>query len=116
MRNRMFNKLEGNITLPHVINSSVSSTMQPSLIAPKLDNYRRLPNVAVANSQADAQLGMMYPDCLRKRAVPDRHMVVPHEVDHSLLLERDKDRRGIDGHGDIGALLKLKMTRMMKRK
>ena len=36
-------------------------------------------------------------------------MVVPDEVDHSLLMETDRDRLGVDAsRGDIGALLKLK--------
>ena len=82
--------------------------MHCPLVAPKLDNPRSLSNVAIANSQADAQVGLLYPDFLRKRATPGRHMVVPHEVDHSLLMECDRERRGIDGIGDIGALLKLR--------
>ena len=36
-------------------------------------------------------------------------MVVPHEVDHGLLMESNKERLGIDAsHGDISALLRMK--------
>ena len=80
-----------------------------NLAAPTLDNNRNLPNVTACPPQSDAKLGLMYPDFLRKRAVPDRHMVVLGEVDHGLLMESDKDRlAGLSPHGDIGALLKLK--------
>ena len=41
--------------------------------------------------------------------MPGKHMVVSDEVDHSLLMESERDRLGLDAsNGDIGALLKLK--------
>ena len=80
-----------------------------TLTDPILGNARSLSNVTVSASQIDVNLGLLYHDFLRKRIVPDRHMVVPHEAGQCLLMESDMGRLGIDAsHGDISALLKLK--------
>ena len=93
----------------NIMKNATPGTTDYKLSAPSLDNNRSLSNVTACPPQGDASLGMLYPDSLRKRAVPDRHMVVLDEVDHGLLMESDKGRlTGLTSHGDIGALLKLK--------
>ena len=62
------------------------------LDAPQLDSTRKLSNVTAPVVQANAALGLMYPDFLRKRIVPGKHMVVSDEVDHTLLMETERER------------------------
>ena len=97
---------------------SGSSTIRQGirLSSLSMDN-RSVSNVAPSTTQPNADLGMMYPDFLCKRVVPGKHMVVPIEVDHSWLMESDKERLGTDAScGDIGALLKLKSEKWTKRR
>ena len=80
-----------------------------TLTVPVRNDTRSLSNVTVSTSQSDVNVGMMYPDFLRKRTIPDRHMAVPREIDHGMLLESEKERMGIDAsHGDMSDMLKLK--------
>ena len=91
--------------------STIPKSIQ--LSAPLLDGARCVANVTAPAAQTDAALGLMYPDFLRKRIVPGKHMVVPDEVDRSLLMETDRERLGVDAsQGDIGALLKLKSEKL----
>ena len=91
----------------HTVVSAVSGNT--TLTAPVLNDTRSLSNVTVLTSQSDVNLGMMYPDFLRNRTITDRHMAVPREIDHGLLMESEKERMGSDAsHGDMRALLKLK--------
>ena len=93
---------------------SGASTIPQSikLTAPSLGNHS-VSNVTSSSVQSNADINLLYPDFLRKRVVPEKHMVVPLEVDHSLLMEVDKERIGIDAsNGDIGALLKLKTEKL----
>ena len=93
----------------HCIPSGASTIPQSiKLAAPSLGNHS-VSNVTTSSAQPNAGLNLSYPDFLRKRVAPEKRTVVPLEVDHSLLMEADKERIGIDAsNGDIGALLKLK--------
>ena len=99
--------------LDHGIPSGASTIPQSiKLSAPPL-GCRSVSNVTSPSATQNADLNMLYPDFLRKRAVPEKHLVVPLEVDHSLLMEVDKERVGTDAsNGDIGALLKLKSEKL----
>ena len=80
-----------------------------SLTLPVLNDTHSISNVTVSSPQSDIDIGMLYPDFLRRRGIPDRHMAVPREVHHGLLMESVNQRMGIDAsNGDLSALLKMK--------
>ena len=87
----------GRVAQDSTIPSGASTIPQSiKLAAPQLDSARRLSNVTSPAVQANATLGLMYPDFLRKRIMPGKHMVVPGEVDRSLLMESERGRLGLD--------------------
>ena len=88
--------------------SSVSANA--ALTVPVLNDTRILTNVTVSPPQSDIDLVMLYPDFLRKRAIPDHHMVEPREIyHHGHLVESENERIGIDAsHGDLSAFLNMK--------
>ena len=97
-------------TAPPVVQTNMDQPIsQPKICVQVLSDNRNLANVSISAAQQDSRLAHLFPDFLRKRVAPGRHEVVPHQVDHGLISEKEQGagKSSIAGN-DLGALLKLK--------
>lgn len=77
---------------------------------------RIVSSVTVSSPHGDTARGLLYPDFLRKRAIPDRHMAVPREVDNGIITDSGKVREGINAsRGDLVALRKMKSAKRSEK-